>query len=120
MLTGIWASRARRASRSRLWGLPFCLAQGKSKGKTPFCYIGNATGVGGIWARWCEYAWTGHGHNVELVSLLAQEGASYAENFQYGVLEIADTHASVDEILRRESHWKDLLCTRFPHGYNAN
>ncbi len=83
-------------------------------------YVGSATGVGGIWSRWCAYSSTGHGNNVELVELLAREGASYADNFQYGVLEIADTHTSVDEILRRESHWKDMLCTRVPHGYNAN
>jgi hypothetical protein len=83
-------------------------------------YIGSATGVGGIWSRWCAYSWTGHGNNVELIALLGREGASYAENFQYGVLEIADTHASADEILRRESHWKDILCSRVPHGYNAN
>jgi hypothetical protein len=83
-------------------------------------YVGSATGVGGIWSRWCSYSWSGHGGNVELIDLLAKEGASYAEHFQYGVLEIADTHASVEEILRREAHWKDLLCTRAPHGYNAN
>lgn len=83
-------------------------------------YIGSATGVGGIWSRWCAYSLTGHGNNVELMELLAREDVLYAQNFQYGVLEIADTHASIDEILRRESHWKDLLCSRAPHGYNAN
>jgi hypothetical protein len=83
-------------------------------------YVGSATGVDGIWSRWCAYSETGHGNNVELVELLWREGASYADNFQYGVLEIADTHASPDDIRQREVHWKDLLCTRIPHGYNAN
>jgi hypothetical protein len=57
---------------------------------------------------------------VELIELLTKEGTPYADHFQFGVLEIADTHASVDEILRREAHWKDLLRARVPHGYNAN
>ncbi len=59
-------------------------------------YVGSATGVNGIWSRWCAYSETGHGNNVELIELLAKEGASYADNFQYGVLEIADTPASAD------------------------
>lgn len=88
--------------------------------RTGKLYVGSATGIGGIWSRWCEYSRTGHGNNAELVALLAVEGAAYAENFQYGVLEIADTHASREDIFSRESHWKSLLMTRAPHGYNAN
>lgn len=83
-------------------------------------YVGSATGGEGIWSRWCAYSATGHGGNSELKDLLTREGHSYAENFQFGVLEIADTHASTDDILRRESHWKSLLLSRVPHGYNAN
>ena len=83
-------------------------------------YVGSATGTEGIWSRWCAYSATGHGNNRELIDLLQREGHAYAQQFQFGVLEIADTHASADDILRRESHWKDLLLTRVPHGYNAN
>ena len=83
-------------------------------------YVGSATGGEGIWSRWCAYSATGHGGNSELKDLLTREGDSYAKNFQFGVLEIADTHASTDDVQRRESHWKDLLCSRVPHGYNAN
>lgn len=88
--------------------------------RTGKLYVGSATGKEGIWSRWCAYSATGHGGNSELIALLKKEGAAYADNFQFGVLEIADTHASTDDILRRESHWKDLLLTRAPHGYNAN
>ena len=88
--------------------------------RTGKLYVGSATGEEGIWNRWCAYSVTGHGGNDELIALLRNEAAGYAENFQFGVLEIADTHASVEDILRRESHWKDLLLTRVPHGYNAN
>jgi predicted GIY-YIG superfamily endonuclease len=83
-------------------------------------YVGSATGVQGIWSRWCAYSRTGHGNNQELRELLKKEGDVYAGHFQFGVLEIADTHASDADILRRESHWKELLRTRAPHGYNAN
>jgi len=82
-------------------------------------YVGSATGEGGIWARWSQYSATGHGGNADLRKLLRVEGADYARHFQYTVLEIADTHASEDDVLGRESHWKRVLGSR-EHGYNAN
>ena len=88
--------------------------------RTGKLYVGSATGGEGIWSRWCAYSATGHGGNSELKDLLKKEGDSYVENFQFGVLEIADTHASTEDIRRRESHWKDLLLSRIPNGYNAN
>lgn len=82
-------------------------------------YVGSATGEGGIWARWSQYAVNGHGGNKDLKKLLKAEGADYARHFQYAVLEIADTHTSADDVLARESHWKRVLASR-EHGYNAN
>lgn len=86
----------------------------RSSGKL---YIGSATGDGGIWSRWCAYSVTGHGGNAELRVLLGEKGAAHADNFQFGVLEIAGTHAN--DMIARECHWKDLLLTRM-HGLNAN
>lgn len=83
-------------------------------------YVGSATAGEGIWSRWCAYSHTGHGGNRELIQLLEQEGAEYAQHFQFGVLEIADTHASPEDVRERESYWKDLLQSKVPHGYNAN
>lgn len=83
-------------------------------------YVGSASGGEGIWKRWCEYSRTGHGGNRELKELLRREGADYAKHFQYGVLEIADTHASEADILHREAYWKKLLLSQIPHGLNAN
>jgi hypothetical protein len=83
-------------------------------------YVGSATAGEGLWSRWCAYVTTGHGDNRELRYLLKTEGDAYADNFQFGVLEIADTHASQQDVLDRESYWKALLQTRVPHGYNAN
>lgn len=82
-------------------------------------YIGSATSDIGIWGRWREYSATGHGGNLELRKLLAEKGDDYAKNFQYGILEIAGTHATAENVLQRESRWKTLLMTR-THGYNAN
>lgn len=81
-------------------------------------YVGSATGAGGIWARWCEYL-NGHGENVRLRKLIKEGGPARAEHFHFSVLEIADTHTSGAEVLRREGHWKEVLLTR-PHGHNGN
>ena len=82
-------------------------------------YVGSASGEGGIWGRWSDYAATGHGGNVELKKLMGRKGMKRAAEFTYSVLEIADTHASKEEILEREAHWKNVLMTR-EHGLNAN
>ena len=82
-------------------------------------YVGSATGKGGLWARWSSYSRSGHGGNKELKALLRERGAEHAEQFQFGILEIADTHASTEDVVHRECHWKDLLVTR-EHGLNAN
>ncbi len=82
-------------------------------------YVGSATGESGIWQRWCEYSENGHGGNTELLALLKEKGNNYSSNFQYSILEIADTHASSNDVLEREVHWKNILCSKL-HGYNAN
>ena len=87
--------------------------------KTGKQYVGSATGHGGIWGRWCEYASTGHGGNVQLKAVMKELGSDHVQNLRYSVLEIADTHASAAEVLERESHWKNVLLTR-EYGFNAN
>ncbi|MBW4008497.1 GIY-YIG nuclease family protein [Moraxella osloensis] len=88
----------------------------KSSGKL---YVGSATGEGGIWQRWAEYATNLHGNNRQLIELKRQFGDVPFENFYFSILEIADTHSSENEILVRESHWKNVLLTR-QFGYNDN
>jgi hypothetical protein len=82
-------------------------------------YVGSAAGDGGIWARWSAYANTGHGGNKEVVALLRAKGKEYAKNFQFSILETADAKTGEMELVRRESHWKEVLQSR-NHGYNAN
>lgn len=88
--------------------------------KTGKGYVGSATGDSGIWQRWEAYANNGHGGNKELRDILRDSGVNYHHNFQYSILEIADSHTSDEQILRRESYWKDALMTKSPFGYNAN
>lgn len=104
------------------WRMPLSSVAGVyliSDTTTGKLYVGSATGEGGIWQRWCDYAATGHGGNAELQRLLRDEGDDRQTAFRYSVLEIADTHASHADILEREAHWKRVLMTR-QHGWNAN
>ena len=89
--------------------------------KTGRHYVGSAYGTGGIWGRWRAYSESGHGHNKNLKSLLQKKGVTYSLNFQFSILETADISADEDDILERETHWKNALCSRESHGgYNAN
>jgi hypothetical protein len=89
--------------------------------KTGKGYVGSAYGVGGIWQRWCSYAETGHGGNVDLINLIEVEGSAYAKHFQYAILEIADLLDTREQVLERETHWKDVLMSRKSEfGYNLN
>jgi len=81
-------------------------------------YVGSATGEGGIWSRWTCYASDGHGGNCELQKLLKADMA-HSNHFRYAILEIADVHSTKEDILRRESHWKNILMSR-QYGLNAN
>lgn len=90
-----------------------------SDSKSGRFYVGSACGKGGFWDRWVTYSTTCHGGNRDLKKLLGADPVKRAASLQYSVLEIADTHASYEEILGRESHWKSVLMTRI-HGLNAN
>lgn len=82
-------------------------------------YVGSGSGEGGIWQRWFTYSTNGHGGNDELYKLVAELGIERAKKFRYSILEIADVHASRGDILKRESHWKDILMSR-AYGLNSN
>jgi len=81
-------------------------------------YVGKADGIEGIWQRWGTYSENGHGGNHELNKILQEKGLSYAENFQYSILEVIinDNQSVVDA---REQHWKKVLCSQ-NFGYNRN
>lgn len=82
-------------------------------------YVGSAYNTEGIWGRWRLYSQAPHGFNKELINLLTKEGDVYSKNFRFSILEICDILSSKDEVIRRESHWKESLLTR-KYGYNSN
>ena len=74
--------------------------------------MGSAYGDNGIYGRWMSYAKNGHGGNIELKKL-------NPNNFEFSILEIATKTASADEVIHRESRWKEKLGTR-KFGLNQN
>ena len=90
----------------------------KSNGKK---YVGSAYGEFGIWARWAVYIGTGHGFNDELTKLISKNGVDYArQNFRFSLLEYRPMKTDDNEIIGRESFWKEVLLTRGQFGYNRN
>lgn len=89
--------------------------------KTGKLYVGSATAqYGMLLQRWSSYIENGHGGNVELKALVKEKGFDYVkENFQYSVLENYNARMDDKYILKRESWWKETLCSR-THGYNSN
>ena len=89
--------------------------------KTGKMYVRSATSqTGMLLQRWSSYAADGHGGNIELRELVKQQGLDYVkENFQYSILENYNARMDDGYILKRESWWKETLCTR-THGYNKN
>jgi hypothetical protein len=82
-------------------------------------YIGSAYSVESIWHRWSEYTKNGHGGNKQLKALIEQNSIEYASNFQFAILETRKANTFTDEMIQRESFWKDVLQTR-KFGYNIN
>jgi len=84
-------------------------------------YIGSASGDNGFWQRWEEYINNGHGGNKTLKKIVKdeKEGIDYCLNYTFSILEICTKNTMEDEILEKESFWKDRLLTR-EFGYNNN
>lgn len=84
-------------------------------------YVGSAYGEQGIWSRWCSYAATGHGGNVELRVLIANPSLDYCrKNFRFALLEERLSRTPDETILNREAFWKRILFTRGEQGLNRN
>ena len=87
-------------------------------------YIGKADGSCGIWERWSCYAHSdGTGYNDKLVELIKTNGAEYASNFEFTLLEYAYLGQIKDKnyFNERESYWKKVFHSRIESvGLNAN
>lgn len=82
-------------------------------------YVGSAYGTDSFWNRWEKYIKTGHGGNKQLKKIITNKGLGYASNFQFAILEICSPVITDGEIIKRETHWKDVLKSR-DFGYNKN
>jgi len=92
------------------------LISDKSNGKL---YVGSAYGENAFWQRWSAYMENGHGGNKKLKALIAKNGIKYSDNFMFSILEICNMNTIDDEIIKKESFWKERLLTR-EYGYNEN
>jgi hypothetical protein len=83
-------------------------------------YVGSAYGTAGLWGRWQEYVYSGHGGNVELCALAPDGGLDYfRQAFRFSLLEDRPARTSDEAVIARETHWKNILLTR-EHGLNRN
>lgn len=81
-------------------------------------YVGSACGEGGILSRWASYAKTSHGGNKLLRALIATE-QSYAERFDFTILQTLPRTATPAEVIAYEQQYKRKLGSR-AHGLNSN
>jgi len=88
----------------------------KTNGKL---YIGSAYGENAFWDRWKNYSMNGHGNNIDLKRIIEKEGVAYAKNFQFSILEVRSAITNDEVIIKRETHWKNIMKTR-EFGYNKN
>ena len=81
-------------------------------------YVGSAYGKDGILGRWKVYAQTGHGGNVELKKLLAED-PTRKDDLYFTILRTLPTTLTKREIIAKEQLYKRKLGTR-AHGLNLN
>ena len=81
--------------------------------------MGAAYGKDSFWSRWSLYAENGHGGNKNLKKIIVEKGIGYASNFQFSILETRANITDDEEIIKRETHWKEVLKSR-EFGYNEN
>lgn len=80
-------------------------------------YVGSATGEGGLWQRWCDYARTGHGGNLKMREVCEAPGCPDA--FYFSILETFSKTLTKEKAVELETFFKAKLGTR-AFGLNAN
>lgn len=76
-------------------------------------YVGSAYGEDNLLGRWRNYAKSGHGDNRLLLG-------RNPENFTFTILEVVSHAMAGEDVIRRETTWKERLHTREPQGLNGN
>lgn len=75
-------------------------------------YVGSAYGASGFWARWEDYADTGHGGNVAMKEIPKAD-------YRVSILEVASSSARAEDLFELEGRWKGKLQSR-EFGLNRN
>lgn len=88
----------------------------KSNGKL---YIGSTYNKEGIWKRWKDYAFSGHGGDISLKQILNTDQDYALKNFQWSILETLPLNILEELAIDRESVYKEKFGTR-EYGYNNN
>ncbi len=89
--------------------------------KTSKLYVGSAYGEEGIWGRWTTYAHTnGTGGNKDFKKIIKDDKDYAKKYFQFTILDYYKRSISEEEILVRESFWKEVLQSRGDLNYNNN
>lgn len=81
-------------------------------------YVGSATGAGGLWQRWSQYAQTGHGGNQRLKQLV-QDDPGCPNAFVYSILHTFSRTTVRQHAQELEALFKRKLGSR-ALGLNAN
>lgn len=76
-------------------------------------YVGSASGDEGFYSRWESYFKTGDGGNLGMRK-------HKTSGYQVSILEVASSSDTPDDILKKESSWKNKLMTKFFNGLNEN
>ncbi len=77
--------------------------------KTGKLYVGSTYNRDGIWGRWEDYARTGHGGDVQLANLIAEDPDYAKDNFVWSILQTLPLNVSDREAIRVETPWKNKL-----------
>ena len=80
-----------------------------SDSNTGKLYVGSTYNSRGIWGRWEEYAKTGHGGDVELKKLLAED-PNYGNAFLGGQNDVAVFAGMTDSIVWQNATIYDQAC----------
>lgn len=84
-------------------------------------YIGSASGEGGLWQRWQQYANVNNltGGNKVFEDIKNENKNRIINNFQYSILEVFDIKTDNHTVLKRESFWKNVFKSK-EFGMNKN
>lgn len=80
-----------------------------SDSNTGKLYVGSTYNSRGIWGRWEDYAKTGHGGDVELEKLLAEDPNYAKKYFTWAILQTLPLKIEDEKAIAVETRWKEKL-----------